>query len=54
MLGVRVDEMENKAQDYMAELENHKEENLTLQIRLEDYENRGKHSNLCIGASLNP
>lgn len=39
-----MDEIENSAQEYMAELENLKEENVTLQSRLEDYENRARRS----------
>lgn len=40
--------MENTAQDYKAELENLKEDNLSLQSRLEDYENRARCPNLLI------
>lgn len=46
--GAGVDVIENTAQDYMAEMKNLKEENLTLQSRLEDYENRSRRSNLHI------
>lgn len=51
-LEFRVDEIENSAQDYMVELENLKEENLTLQSKLEDYENRARRSNLRISGIL--
>lgn len=47
-LELRVDEIENSAQDYIAEMENLKMENLTLQTRLKDYENRARRSNLHI------
>lgn len=47
-LEVRVDELENYARIYMAELENLKEENMILQSWLEDQENRGRRSNLKI------
>lgn len=51
VLELRVDEMENSAQDYMAELENLKEENVILPSRLEDYENRARRPNLHIRGS---
>lgn len=47
-LEVRMDEIENHTQLYTTELENLKEENLVLQSRLEDQENRGRCSNLRI------
>lgn len=39
-LEVKVDNLENHTQDYMAELENLKEEKTVLQSCLEDQENR--------------
>lgn len=39
-LEVRVDGLENHTHDYIAEFVNIKEENLVLQSRLEDQENR--------------
>lgn len=54
-LGTRTDVLENKfevmelsVQDTMKEIENLKEENFTLQSRLEDYENRARRSNIRI------
>lgn len=47
-LELRVEEKENSAQDYLTELDHLKEENLTLQNRLEDYNNRARRSNLRI------
>lgn len=44
----RVDEIEKSAQDYMTEIKHLIEENLTLQTRLEDYENHVRRSNLRI------
>lgn len=41
-------EDETNVQSHVCELENLKEENLTLQMRLEDFENRACHSNLRI------
>lgn len=47
-LEVRVDEIENHTQQYTSELDNLKDENLLLQSRLEDQENRDRRSNLRI------
>lgn len=54
-LGTRTDVLENKfevmelsVQDTMKEIENLKEENFTVQSRLEDYENRARRSNIRI------
>lgn len=47
-LELKMDEIENTAQDFMTESENIKEENSILQSRLEDYENRARRSNLRI------
>lgn len=48
----KVDELENHTQDYTAEMENLKEQNLVLQTQLEDQENRDRRSNLRIKGSL--
>lgn len=45
-LEVRVDDLVNHTQDYMAEFENLKEENSMLLSCLEDQENRDRLSNL--------
>lgn len=47
-LEVRVNDLENHTQDYIAEFENLKEENSVLESRLEDQENRDHRSNLQI------
>lgn len=47
-LEVRVDDLENHTQDYLAEFENLKEENAVLQSRLEAQENRDLRSHLRI------
>lgn len=47
-LELKVEEMENSAQDYMSEIDFLKEENFMLQNKLEDYENRAKRLNLRI------
>lgn len=47
-LELKVEEMENSAQDYMSEIDLLKEENFMLQNKLEDYENRARRSNLSI------
>lgn len=44
----RVDELENHTRDYIAEFENLIAENLVLQSRLEDQENRDRRSNIRI------
>lgn len=47
-LEIRVDEVEISAQNNMSEIENLKEENVILQSKLEDFENRDRRSNLRI------
>ena len=44
----RVEDVETNVQSHVCELENLKEENLTLQMRLEDFENRTCRSSLRI------
>lgn len=47
-LELRADVLEKCTADFSSEIDNLKEENLTLQTRLEDYENRARRSNIRI------